>query len=125
MAPKYDETLQKIREEFQRFPLESPPRRRHLAMAPGETSQLLAHALLYLCDSLKIERAAVFLLDESSQTLQAQQLVVHGDEMPGEEQLAVLPDSPLNALLAGKKDYLMIQGPLNTAFIPLRAFGKV
>jgi len=122
----HDDALQKIREEFQRFPLQTPARAGiHRMVVPGESSELLAHALLYLCETMKIERAAVFLLDEGTQTLQAQELVVHGDVMAGEEEIALLPNTPFCQLAAGKRDHLILEGSLNTAYIPLRAFGKV
>ena len=126
MAPTHDDALQKIREEFQRIPLEVPARsRRQGSQLPWESSDLLSHALLYLCGSMKIDRAAVFLLEESRQTLQAQELVDRGEIMAGEEELAILPETPLSRLVAGKLDHLALHGPLNTTYVPLRAFGKV
>ena len=55
----HQSALQKIRDEFQRFPLEAPARfGQRWTLIPGESPELLAHALLYLCESMKIERAA-------------------------------------------------------------------
>jgi diguanylate cyclase (GGDEF)-like protein len=125
MAVKHEDALQKIREEFQRFPLDVPSRAgRQWAQRSGE-AELLSHALLYLCESMKLSRAAVFLLDETTQTLQAQELVDHGDVMAGEEEISILKDSPMVPLISGKKDQLVIEGTLSTAYLPLRAFGKV
>src|SRR5687767_10050927 len=107
----YQDALQKIREEFQRIPLNVPARSgRPWAQISGE-SQLLSHALLYLCESMRLDRAALFLLDESTQSLKAQELVDHGDVMAGEEEIVVLPDSPLAPLIAGKRDHLIVEGP--------------
>jgi diguanylate cyclase (GGDEF)-like protein len=122
----HQDALQKIREEFQRFPLPTPQRlSQHWTLIPGETPELLAHALQYLCESMKIDRAAVFLLDEASQTLQAQEIVDHGVVMAGEDEIAVIAGSPLAQLIAGRRDQLIVQGNLSTAYMPLRAFGKV
>ena len=60
MVPSHEDALQKIREEFQRFPLDAPARKgQHWTLMPGESPEMLAHALLYLCESMKIDRAAV------------------------------------------------------------------
>jgi diguanylate cyclase (GGDEF)-like protein len=124
--PKHQEALEKLREEFQQLPLEKPPQLAHRwALIPREMHDLLARALLTLCQSLQIDRAAVFLLDDRSQTLLARQLVDHGDVMDGEEEIAVMPQSPLARLLAGQRDSLVLEKPLNAAYIPLRAFGHV
>ena len=126
MAPEHDSALQKIRDEFQRFPLAVPTHTgQHRPMIPGESSALLAHALVYLCESVKCDRAAVFLLDEATQTLQAQELINHGEVMAGEEEIAILPQTPLSQLVEGKRDHLLAHGDLSTAYLPLRAFGKV
>src|SRR5665213_2807858 len=57
--------LQHIREEFQRFQLDESlwPKRRSFII-PAEKSDLLAHALRFLCSSSQVDRAAVFLYDE-------------------------------------------------------------
>ena len=124
--PKHKLALQKIREQFQRFPLHFPHLTPRWTLIPGEVHDLLAHALIYLCDSLKIERAAVFLFDENTQTLLARQLVDRGDVMAGEEEIAVLPGSQLGQLVSGQLDHLIIAGnDTTTSYIPLRAFGNV
>src|SRR3954470_6558061 len=106
----HQDALQKIREEFQRFPLPTPARlSQHWMLIPGETPELLAHALQYLCESMKIDRAAVFLLDEASQTLQAQEIVDHGVVMAGEDEIVVIAGSPLAQLLAGKREQVIVQ----------------
>jgi diguanylate cyclase (GGDEF)-like protein len=126
MPSNHNDMLQKIREEFQSLPLETPDRSgRRWTLPPGESPELLSRALVYLCESMKLERAAVFLLDEITQTLQAQELVERGDVMGGEEEIAILPDSPMNELIHGKRDQLVVQGVYSTAYLPLRAFGKV
>ena len=118
--------MQKIREEFQRLPMEAPAYvGRRWTLTPGDSPELLAHALQYLCQTMHIDRAAVFLLNEMTQTLQAQELVDHGDVMAGEEEIALLPDSPLSQLFSGKRDHLEINSGLHTIYIPLRAFGKI
>src|SRR6185312_3780500 len=118
--------LQKIREEFQRFPIEALPRpsRRWNLLSHGK-HDLLAHALLYLCDSMEMDRAAVFLLDESQQVLVARQLVDRKDVLPGEEEIALLPHSALARVLDGRREYLTIEDPHAIAYIPLRAFGHI
>jgi diguanylate cyclase (GGDEF)-like protein len=126
MTSNHQDALQKIREEFQRFPLEVPARLGYTrSMMPTEFSELLAHALQYLCQSMKCDRAAVFLLNETTQTLQAQELIFHGDVMPGEEEIAILSNSPLTPLISGKEDLLLVNGALKTAYVPLLAFQKV
>src|SRR5262245_8656629 len=95
--------LLKIREEFHKFSFQKPQGGgRHWAMLPRDKNELLAHALKYLCEFLHIDRAAVFLHDESRQALVARQLVDRTDILPGEEEIAILPDSPLTQLLQGK-----------------------
>src|SRR5882672_2352024 len=119
--------LQKIREEFHRFSTPKPQGfGRHWTMIPREKNDLLIHALRYLCESMQVDRAAVFLYDETRQTLVARQLVDRADVLPGEEEIAILPDAPLGRLLAGKRAYLIInEGPHNIAYIALRAFGNI
>lgn len=121
---QYKNILQKIRDEFQRFPLEKPPDlSRRWSMIPREMDDLLAHALYYLCQSMNMDRAAVFLRDERTQTLMARQVMDRGHVLAGEEEIALLPGSPLSQLLAGQRPYLILQSPVNAAYIPLRAFG--
>lgn len=86
---------------------------------------MLAQALLYLCEWMKIDRAAVFLLDETRGVLIARQLVDRTDVLPGEEEIALMPGSPVSRLLEGKRLFLILQEPQYAAYIPLRAFGKV
>lgn len=125
MSMKDKRALQKIREEFHRFPLAYPVRSlRRWWTSPREDNDLLAHALRYLCDSMKVDRAAVFIYDDAKHVLVARQLVDRADVLPGEEEMAVLPDSPLEKLLAGKRDYLILNSPNSLAYIPLRAFGR-
>jgi len=53
--------MQKIREEFQRLPMKAPAYvGRRWTLTPGESPELLAHALQYLCEMMRIERAGVF-----------------------------------------------------------------
>src|SRR5262245_38606192 len=106
--------LQKIREEFQRFSLKRAHR-----------DDLLAHALRFLCESMEVDRAAVFLFDEPRHALVARQLVDRSDVLPGEEEIAILPDSPLDRLLTGKRPYLIINDPTYFAYMALRAFGNI
>ncbi len=120
--------LQKIREEFHRFSAPMPQSfGRHWTMIPRDKNELLAHALRYLCESMQVDRAAVFLYDAARQTLVARQLVDRADVLPGEEEIAIMPDSPLARLLAGKRTYLILNngGPNNIAYIALRAFGNI
>ena len=118
--------LQKIRDEFQKFTLEKPQGfGRRWTTLPYEKNDLLAHALRYLCESMQVDRAAVFLYDEPRQTLVARQLVDRADILPGEEEIVILPESPLGRLLAGKRSYLILQEPSCIAFIALRAFGHI
>jgi diguanylate cyclase (GGDEF)-like protein len=118
--------LMKIREEFHKFSFQKPQGNgRYWAMLPRDKNELLAHALRYLCEFMRIDRAAVFLHDEAHQTLVARQLVDRTDILPGEEEIAILPDSPLAMLLAGKKNYLILQEPTGIAYIALRSFGVI
>ncbi len=118
--------LQKIREEFHRFSSPKPQGLiRRWTMFPREKNELLAHALRYLCESMQVDRAAVFLYDEARQVLVARQLVDRADVLPGEEEIAILPDSPLGRLLAGKRTYLILNQPNGIAYIALRAFGNI
>jgi diguanylate cyclase (GGDEF)-like protein len=118
--------LQRIREQFQRFAIYSPPRHaQKWTLMPRDQSELLAHALLYLCEWMKIDRAAVFVVDETRETLIARQLVEGKEVLMGEEEIAVMVDSPLSRLLAGKRPHLILSGPNPTAYIPLRAFGHI
>src|SRR5688572_25447708 len=104
--------LMKIREEFHKFSFQKPQGNgRYWAMLPRDKNELLAHALRYLCEFMRIDRAAVFLHDEAHQTLVARQLVDRTDILPGEEEIAILPDSPLSQLLEGKKNYLILHEP--------------
>ena len=118
--------LQKIRDEFQKFSPDKPQgfSRRWTAL-PHEKNDLLAHALRYLCESMQVDRAAVFLYDESRQTLIARQLVDRADILPGEEEIALLPDSALGRLMAGKRSYLILNEPNAITYIALRAFGHI
>jgi diguanylate cyclase (GGDEF)-like protein len=123
-SEKEKQTLQHIRDEFQRFPLQEPARSgRWWSLVHSERNDLLAHALLYLCDSMKIDRAVVFMFDEHRHALIARQLVDGHDVLPGEEEIALLPDSPLSRLIQDKKRYLILSEPNCMAYIPLRAFG--
>lgn len=118
--------LQKIRDEFQKFTLEKPQGfGRRWTTLPPQKNDLLAHALRYLCESMQVDRAAVFLYDEPRQTLVARQLVDRADVLPGEEEIAILPDSPLSRVLAGKRPYLILSQPSLIAYIALRAFGHI
>ena len=118
--------LQHIREEFQRFQLDESlwPKRRSFII-PTEKSDLLAHALRFLCASSQVDRAAVFLYDEEQQSLLARQLVDGGDVLPGEEEIAVMDGSPMSRLLGGKRSHLILHDPHPLAYIPLRAFGHI
>src|SRR5437879_4857007 len=118
--------LQKIREEFHKFSFQKlDGDGRRWSMLPHEQNELLAHALRYLCEFMQVDRAAVFLHDEPRQTLVARLLVDRADILPGEEEIAILPNSPLGRLLAGKKSYLLLSEPSHIAYIALRAFGEV
>ena len=123
---KEKRALQRIREEFQRFPLEGPTKlsSRWIFM-PHEKNDLLEHALLYLCDWMKIDRAAVFLYDAVREALIARQLVDEKDVLQGEEEIALMPNSSLKRMLEGKKPYLIVNEPNYMAYIPLRAFGNI
>jgi len=122
---KEKRALQKIRAEFQKFQLDEPPRdARRWSLIPQDKNDLMSHALLYLCEWMGIDRAAIFLHDEAHDSLMARQLVDGTDVLPGEEEIALLADSPLQRLLAGKKDYLLFDSPNYMAYIPLRAFGQ-
>lgn len=119
--------LQRIREEFQRFRIDDParPSRIWALTQAGRRYDLLSHALLYLCESMKIDRVAVFMHDAGRKMLVARQLVDQKDVLPGEEEIALLPGSPLERLLEGKKPYLLMREPHDMAYIPLRAFGHI
>src|SRR4051812_35531496 len=92
--------LQKIRDEFHKFVIEKPLGfGRRWTTLPRDKNDLLAHALRYLCESMQVDRAAVFLYDEQRQTLVARQLVDRADVLPGEEEIAILSESPLGRLL--------------------------
>src|SRR5690242_706414 len=118
--------LHGIREEFQRYPLEEPSQHaRHWNFFPREKHDLLAHALLYLCKGMHIDRAAVFLYDEDRDALVARQLVDGADVLPGEEEIAILPHSPIREVLAGLRTSLTLNRPVPTVYIPLRAFGAI
>ena len=102
--------LQKIRDEFQKFTLEKPQGfGRRWSTFPREKNDLLVHALRYLCESMQVDRAAVFLYDEPRQVLVARQLVDRADALPGEEEIALLPDSPLSQLWPGNAPYLILK----------------
>src|SRR5882672_12575266 len=119
--------LQKIREEFHRFSAPKPKGTgRNWTLFPRDKNELLAHALKYLCEFMQVDRAAVFIYDEPRQTLVARQLVDRADVLPGEEEIAVLPESPLARLLTGKRPYLILNGgSSNIAYLALRAFGNI
>src|ERR1043165_2185503 len=121
MSPKPADALQKIRDEFQRLPLKVPVRSGvSWALMPSGSPELLSHALLYLCQSMGIERATVFLLNDATQTLQAQELVEHGDVMVGEEEIAILPNSALSKLVSGEDgELLTVEGPPHVVYVPL------
>jgi diguanylate cyclase (GGDEF)-like protein len=123
---KEQRALQTIRDEFQRFQLDESlwPKRRSF-MIPREKSELLAHALRFLCQTVQIDRAAVFLYDDEHKSLMARQLVDGGDVLPGEEEIAVMDNSPIHRLLMGKRDSLILTEPHPLAYIPLRAFGHI
>ncbi len=120
-----NKSLQRIREEFQRFRLEEPQHPGHAVsfLPTRRQAELLAHALLYLCDAMKIDRAAVFLYDGPRNMLVARQLVDGKEMLPGEEEIALLPHSPLKRILEGKRPYVILSKPVHMAYIPLRAFG--
>ena len=62
---KDQRALLKIREEFHKFSFQKPQGAgRYWSMLPREKNELLAHALRYLCEFMRIDRAAVFLHDE-------------------------------------------------------------
>jgi diguanylate cyclase (GGDEF)-like protein len=118
--------LQKIREEFHKFSFhKSDGNGRRWTLLPREKNELLAHALRYLCEFMQVDRAAVFLYDEPRQTLVARLLVDRADVLPGEEEIAILPNSPLGRVLSGKKTYLLLSQPSHIAYIALRAFGEI
>src|SRR4051812_12600093 len=118
--------LQKIRDEFQKVKLETPEGfGKRWSTLPDEKNDLVAHALRYLCESMQVDRAAVFLYDDAQQTLVARQLVDRADILPGEEEIAILPDSALARLLAGKRPYLILNDPAFMAYITLKAFGHI
>lgn len=118
--------LQRIREEFQRVPLGTSAKlSSRWILLPHEKNDLLEHSLLYLCEWLKIDRAAVFLYDASREALIARQLVDTKDVMQGEEEIALMPESALKRLLDAKKSYLIVNEPNYMAYIPLRAFGNI
>jgi len=65
MTPKNSHeqsAMQKIREEFQRLPMKAPAYvGRRWTLTPGESPELLAHALQYLCrDDADRARGGVF-----------------------------------------------------------------
>lgn len=123
---KEKRALQKIRDEFQKFSLNEPPRRaRRISGVPSEQEDLLSHALLYLCKWRHIDRAAVFISNGEGTTLVARQLVDGGDVLPGEEEIAILPDSPLSRVLTGKKPFLILNDHGSMVYLPLRAFGNI
>ncbi len=118
--------LLKIREEFHKFSFQKPQGGgRYWAMLPREKNELLAHALRYLCEFMRIDRAAVFLHDEPRQTLVARQLVDRTDILPGEEEIAILPNAPISDLLNGKKNFLILHDPSRIAYISLKSFGVI
>jgi diguanylate cyclase (GGDEF)-like protein len=117
--------LQKIREELARVPRYDPAQPGHRwLLVPPEMDALLAHALQYLCQFLKVDRGAVFLLDDKKQFLLARQLFNQGEVLPGEEEIAVLPGSALSELISGKQEWLVLGNPTPTAYVPLRALGE-
>jgi diguanylate cyclase (GGDEF)-like protein len=121
---KEKRALQRIREQFQKYSVQEPVRQRRPWVAvPKGQSDLLASALLYLCEWMAIDRAAVFLLDSTHGALMARQLVDGKEVLAGEEEIAILPNSALSRLMAGKRAELVIQNPISTAYVPLRAFG--
>jgi len=75
--------------------------------------------------SIPVDRAAVFLYDDEQKSLLARQLVDGGDVLPGEEEIAVMDNSPMQRLLLGKRPFLILQTPHSMAYIPLRAFGHI
>ncbi len=86
---KHQQALQKIRDEFHRFSLDETPRlAHHWSLIPQEMDDLLSHALLYLCRSMNVDRAAVFLLDDHTQVLVARQLI-DGDKVMHETLLSI------------------------------------
>ena len=117
--------LQRIREEFQKFSLgDWPQRTRRWNWIPEEKNELLAHALLYLCKSMNIDRAAVFLLAEKGDSLIARQLVDREDVLAGEEEIALMENSALSRILENKRPWAILTEPHPIVFIPLRAFGS-
>src|SRR5690242_16095308 len=110
--------LTKIREEFQKFTLEKPQGFGRLwTSAPQGKDDLLAHALRYLCESMQVDRAAVFFYNEPRQLLIARALVDRSDVLPGEEEIAILPDSPLGRMLSGKRSHVILSEPNSVAYI--------
>src|SRR5689334_3949205 len=104
MTTTNNQALQSIREQFQRYPLEEPSQHtRHWTLFPREKQDLVAHALLYLCKSMRIDRAAVLLYDEDRDALVCRQMVDGTDVLPGEEEIAILPHSPIRPVLSGKR----------------------
>src|SRR5262245_8892051 len=101
--------LQRIRDEFQKFPLGEPPKfSQRWSLMSQDRNDMLAQALLYLCDWMQIDRAAVFLLDQNRGVLIARQLVDSADVLPGEEEIALLSDSPISKVLQAKRPFLLL-----------------
>lgn len=126
MSKRDSLSLKRIREEFHRFRLDEPVRPGHIlsVMPSRRQAELLSHALLYLCEAMKIDRSVVFLHDESRNVLVARQLVDGKDVLPGEEEISLPSDSPLRRMLEGKKDFHLLSHPIHMAYIPLRSFGR-
>ena len=118
--------LQRIREEFQHFSLPMAPRSpRRWSVVPPDRRDLVSHALLFLCESMKIDRSAVFIYDQEAQSLIARQMVDSDEVLPGEEEIALLPNSLLSRLVHGKREHLIMDEPNCAAYIPLKAFGHI
>jgi diguanylate cyclase (GGDEF)-like protein len=121
-----NQTLHKLWREFQRFPFESmPSESQRWALLPKEVDDLLAHALQYACKTRRVDRAAVFLLNDQKRSLLARQIVDSGDVLSGEEEIPLMVGSSLHQLIEGHKSKVVLDQPLSTLFLPLKAFGQI
>ena len=117
--------LQKIRDEFQKFTLEKPQGFGRRWTMPHEKNDLLAHALRYLCESMQVDRAAVFLMTNRGRRWSPGSWSTARTFSPAKKKSPSCRTRRSGRLLAGKRSYLILSEPQCVAYIALRAFGHI
>lgn len=117
------DALRRLRQDLQEHPValvtrsawRSPPREIEVVM-----ERMFAHLA-----TLGYERITLFSWDAERATLLAAKMTLHGEPLAGEEELVMVPGSPLRKLLSREDALILLGDPPVTAFVSLVAYGEV